>query len=52
VDYVGAIDNNANNAAAADKKYAEDALNSILNDQAVAVAGTKAVGCGIKWKKS
>lgn len=52
VDYVGAIDNNADNAAAADKKYAEDALNSILKGQAVAVAGTKAVGCGIKWKKS
>jgi hypothetical protein len=52
VDYVGAIDNNADDAAAADKKYAEDALNSILKGQAVAVAGTKAVGCGIKWKKS
>jgi len=51
VDYVGAIDNNADDADAADKKYAEDALNSILNGQSVAVAGTKAVGCGIKWKK-
>lgn len=51
VDYVGAIDNNADDAAGADKKYAEDALNSILKGQAVAVAGTKAVGCGIKWKK-
>jgi len=52
VDYVGAIDNNADDASAADKKYAEDALNSILKGQAVSVAGTKAVGCGIKWKKS
>jgi len=51
VDYVGAIDNNADDASAADKKYAEDALNSILKGQPVAVAGTKAVGCGIKWKK-
>lgn len=51
VDYVGAIDNNADDASAADKKYAEDALNSILKGQAVAVAGTKAVGCSIKWKK-
>jgi len=51
VDYVGAIDNNADDASAADKKYAEDALNSIMNGQAVAVAGTRAVGCGIKWKK-
>ena len=51
VDYVGAIDNNADDAAAADKKYAVDALESILKDQAVAVAGTKAIGCGIKWRK-
>lgn len=52
VDYVGAIDNNADDASAADKKYAEDALNSILKGQAVAVAGTRAVGCSIKWKKA
>ena len=51
VDYVGAIDNNADDANAADKKYAEDALNSILKGQAVTVAGTRAVGCSIKWKK-
>ncbi len=51
VDYVGAIDNNADDAAAADRKYAEAALESIIKGQAVAVAGTKAVGCGIKWKK-
>jgi len=52
VDYVGAIDNNADDATAADKKYAEDALNSILKGQPVAEGGTKAVGCSIKWKKS
>lgn len=52
VDYVGAIDNNADDASAADKKYAEDALNSILKGQPVAVSGTRAVGCTIKWKKS
>lgn len=52
VDYVGAIDNNADDATAADKKYAEEALNSILKGQPVAVAGTRAVGCTIKWKKN
>lgn len=52
VEYVGAIDNNADNAAAADKKYAEDALNSLLKGESVAVAGTRAVGCTIKWKKA
>ena len=51
IDYVGAIDNNADDASAADKKYAEDALNSILKGENVAVAGTRAVGCSIKWKK-
>ena len=51
VDYVGAIDNNADDAGAADRKYAEAALENILKGQAVGLAGTKAVGCGIKWKK-
>jgi peroxiredoxin len=51
VEYVGAIDNNADDAAAADKKYAEDALESILEGRPVPVAGTKAVGCTIKWKR-
>ncbi len=52
VEYVGAIDNNADDAAAADRKYAEEALDSILAGREVAVAGTRAVGCTIKWKKS
>ena len=52
VDYVGAIDNNADDASAADKKYVEDALNSLLGGENIAVAGTKAIGCSIKWKKS
>jgi peroxiredoxin len=51
VEYVGAIDNNADDGSVADKKYAEDALESILEGRPVKVAGTKAVGCTIKWKK-
>jgi peroxiredoxin len=51
VEYVGAIDNNADDASAADKKYAEDALNSLLKGENVATAGTRAIGCSIKWKK-
>ena len=51
VEYVGAIDNNADDASAADKKYVEDAVNSLLSGEKVSVAGTKAIGCGIKWKK-
>jgi peroxiredoxin len=52
VDYVGAIDNNADDASAADKKYVEDAINSLLDGENIAVAGTRAIGCTIKWKKS
>jgi len=52
VEYVGAIDNNADDAAAADKKYAEDALNSLIKGEKVAVSGTRAIGCSIKWKKA
>ena len=51
VEYVGAIDNNADNGASADKKYLADALNKLLMGQQPSVTATKAVGCGIKWKK-
>lgn len=52
IEYVGAIDNNADDAKAATKHYVQDAVNALLNGDNVPVAGTKAVGCGIKWKKS
>ncbi len=52
VEYVGAIDNNADNSAAADKKYVVDALNKLINGEQPSVTATKAVGCGIKWKKA
>lgn len=52
IEYVGAIDNNADDASAADKHYVQNAVNALLSGDNVPVAGTKAVGCGIKWKKS
>jgi peroxiredoxin len=52
VEYVGAIDNNSDDASMADKKYVEDAVNSLLKEDPVQVSTTKAIGCGIKWKKS
>ena len=52
VEYVGAIDNNADNATAADKKYVVDALNRLIKGEQPSVTATKAVGCGIKWKKA
>lgn len=51
VEYVGAIDNNADDASAADRKYLADAVNSLLKGESPAVKGTKAIGCTIKWKK-
>jgi peroxiredoxin len=52
VEYVGAIDNNSGDASMADKKYVEDAVNELLMGGQVAVTQTKAIGCGIKWKKT
>ena len=52
VQYVGAIDNNSDNASAADKHYLRDAVNSLLKNEPVSVTGTKAVGCSLKWEKA
>jgi peroxiredoxin len=52
VAYVGAIDNNADEPDKADKKYVAEAVNALLNNEKVPLASTKAIGCGIKWKKS
>jgi hypothetical protein len=51
VKYVGAIDNNTNDASAATEKYVENALEELLSGKEVSVAKTKAIGCSIKWKK-
>lgn len=51
IEYVGAIDNNADDGSKASKHYVQDAVNALLKGDQVPVAGTKAVGCGIKWKK-
>lgn len=52
VAYIGAIDNNTRDAAAADKKYVEDAVNALLAGKAVPTEKTKAIGCGIKYRNS
>lgn len=52
IKYVGAIDNNADDASRADKHYVRDAVNALLDGGSVPVTGTKAIGCGIKWKQS
>jgi peroxiredoxin len=50
VQYIGAVDDNARNAAAVEMNYAENAMQSIINGKPVNPAKTKAIGCGIKTK--
>ena len=52
VRYIGAIDDNSEDASLAKEKYVENAVDALLKGQEVAVKETKAIGCGIKWKKS
>ncbi len=50
VAYTGAIDNNARDAAEANKKYVEEAVESLMAGKKVDNNKTKAIGCTIKWK--
>jgi peroxiredoxin len=50
VAYIGAIDNNTRDGSKADKKYVENAVDALLNNQPISTTKTKAIGCGIKWK--
>lgn len=52
VAYIGAIDNNTKDAASADKKYVEEAVNALAAGKAVPTEKTKAIGCTIKWKSA
>jgi peroxiredoxin len=52
VKYIAAIDDNADDAAAVKEKYVENAIANILANKPVTPDNTKAIGCGIKWKKS
>lgn len=51
VKYVGAIDDSPRDGEKVSKKYLEDALDAMLEGKEIANNSTKAVGCGIKWKK-
>lgn len=50
VRYVGAIDDNTDETGVS-IKYVEDAIRNLKAGENVATNYTKAVGCGIKWKK-
>lgn len=49
VAYIGAIDDNVQNAAEVKEKYVEKAIEEILAGKPVTKTMTKAIGCTIKW---
>ena len=51
VKYIGAIDDNTDDEKAVKEKYVENAIANLLAGKPVNPATTKAIGCGIKWKK-
>ena len=52
IQYIGAIDDNADDPSAVTKHYVNDAVNALVNNRNVPVTFTKAIGCTIKWKKT
>lgn len=48
VRYIGAIDDNHEDASSVKNAYIADAVNALLAGQTVVIATTKAIGCGIK----
>lgn len=52
VKYIGAIDNNYQEASAVTERYVEDAVDALLQGKKIAVETTKAIGCTIKWTKA
>ncbi|MBJ7882404.1 thioredoxin family protein [Gelidibacter salicanalis] len=49
VKYIGAIDDNYQDASAVQTKYAENAVESLLSGQPIKVTETRAIGCSIKF---
>lgn len=52
VRYIGAIDDNSEDETLVKEKYVENAVEALRAGLEVPVKETKAIGCGIKWKKS
>lgn len=52
VAYIGAIDDNYEEATQAKEKYVEWAVDALLKGKTIAKTSTKAIGCTIKWKKN
>lgn len=51
VKYIGAIDDNVDNAKEVKEKYLENAIAALENGQTPSPETTKAIGCGIKVKR-
>lgn len=51
VRYIGAIDDNSDDASAVKEKYLENAIRALDNETDPSPATTKAIGCSIKTKK-
>jgi peroxiredoxin len=52
VRYIGAIDNNSQDAEAATERYVESAIRNLMEGNDPDPATTRAIGCTIKFKKS
>jgi len=52
VRYIGAIDDNYKDASAVNVKYAENAVDALLDGKEVPETKTRAIGCSIKVKKN
>ena len=52
VKYIGAIDNNYEDANDVSEKYVEDAVDALLAGKEIKLTETKAIGCSIKDKRN
>jgi glutathione peroxidase-family protein len=52
VQYMGTIDDSAQDPAGVTKRYVEDAIGSLMAGKPVVTTTTKAIGCAIKYKDS
>ena len=52
VAYIGAIDDNSEDATAVKTKYVENAMTEIIGGKPATTSSTKAIGCTIKWKRA
>jgi peroxiredoxin len=51
VEYIGAIDNDPEEANATKTEYIKNAVNELSLGKKPVISSTKAIGCSIKWKK-